>query len=100
MLLIAIRQLCGDYGVVAPGARFECSPRDAESLMSRGLARLDIASAIEAAIPQYETKVVAPAENKAAPPATPPAVVQPVIVVAATTEQPRREHSRPRGRRR
>ena len=60
MILIAQRQLCGEYGKVAPGATFEVDDRDAiKSLLESGLAAM-------APVSMYETKVIIPA-----PPLTP-----------------------------
>ena len=38
MKLIAQRQLCGDYGLVSTGERFQASDDVAKSLLHRGLA--------------------------------------------------------------
>ena len=38
MRLIALRQLCGDFGAVGPGQEFEASEKDGEDLLSRRLA--------------------------------------------------------------
>ena len=55
MILIAQRQLCGEYGKVAPGASFELDDQDAiKSLLGSGLAAM-------APVSMYETKVIVPA---------------------------------------
>jgi len=66
MTLIAIRQLTGDYGRVAPGGVFAAESDVAESLMSRGLARLYHPPMVEAPAPVLETKVITP-ETQAVP---------------------------------
>src|SRR4051794_16492770 len=63
MKLIANRQLCGDFGVVAQGESFMChDEQTATSLLGRALART-------AAPPRilYETKVIAPEAPEVGP---------------------------------
>lgn len=74
--LTAIRQLCGNYsrnwpfGIIPPGAAFECDDETAESLESRGLAERFRPPAVDlkALFPAPENKVAGPTENKTALP--------------------------------
>ncbi len=95
--LKAIRQLCGDYGTVAPGQEFNADPDTALSLQSRGLAeevRCDLPapaemSPVPAAFLPPENKMLVPEEVKEP---------EPVAFVQADTEvdtAPRRR-GRPR----
>lgn len=56
-ILKAIRQLTGDFGLVAPGALFETTEEEAEALEARGL------------VERYRvpTKAMPPPENKMMP---------------------------------
>lgn len=59
MLIIANRQLTGDYGTVAPNQSFDCDEATAVALIKRGLARpISIRQT-------YETKVMVPAVDEA-----------------------------------
>ena len=59
MLVIALRQLRGSYGLVTTGGRFEADEETAHSLLQRGLVRLPQLHAAA-----RETKVVTPPETK------------------------------------
>src|SRR4051812_11371252 len=62
MLVIANKQLCGDYGDVVAGQVFECDDATARQLLANNLVR-------QAAAPRiiYDTKVVTPAAAEVRP---------------------------------
>jgi hypothetical protein len=94
MLLIANRQLTGDFGTVAPEEQFFCAEDEGNQLLQKGLARLAYRPV------HYETKVITPEAPEVKPggvlpfrdvpviDAEPPALAALVAAVRAVPDVP------------